>query len=146
MMPRSSRSHSTQVPADSMIASMPQVIVPPRRQAMIGMVPAGPRTAWVGRVGAQALVEHAAGAEGGLGLPGRGAALADERGLLVAGHAGDGRRARRARVAVPSDARRVDDRRAATASGIRERGEQGVAPAATVAVDQARSPRRWRRR
>jgi hypothetical protein len=48
-MARSSRSHSMQVPADSMMASSPQVIVPSRRQAMIGMVPAGPRAAWSGR-------------------------------------------------------------------------------------------------
>ena len=39
MMARSSRSHSTQVPADSMMASTPQVIRPRRRQAMMGMVP-----------------------------------------------------------------------------------------------------------
>ena len=51
MMARSSRSHSTQVPADSMMASTPQVTLPPRRQAMMGMVPAGPRAIWTGRPG-----------------------------------------------------------------------------------------------
>ena len=78
MMPRSSRSHSTQVPADSMMASMPQVVLPPRRQAMMGKVPAGPRPARSGGRVAHALVEHAAGAEGGLGLAAADAALADE--------------------------------------------------------------------
>ena len=51
MIRRSSRSHSMQVPAESMMASSPQVTRPFRRQAMIGMVPAGPRTSWGGRVG-----------------------------------------------------------------------------------------------
>ena len=42
MSPRSSRNHSTLVPADSMIASIPHVTVPPRRHATIGNVPASP--------------------------------------------------------------------------------------------------------
>ena len=67
-MPRSSRSHSTQVPAESITASTPQVAAPPTRKATIGKVPAAPpgvrRRA---RARAGALVEHAAGAEGRLG-------------------------------------------------------------------------------
>ena len=42
MMPRSSRSHSTLVPAESMTASTPQVVTPPRRQATIGKLPPSP--------------------------------------------------------------------------------------------------------
>ncbi len=49
MTARSSRSHSTQVPADSMTASTPQVTRPRRRQAMMGNVPAGPRAECGGR-------------------------------------------------------------------------------------------------
>ena len=92
MMPRSSRSHSTQVPADSMMASTPQVIRPPA-------LPGDDRE-WCrpgpGRpAGAAAGPTHwssmPAGAEGGLGQARPGAALPDERGLLVAGDAGDDR-------------------------------------------------------
>jgi len=43
MMPRSSRSHSMHVPADSMTASVPQVARPSTRKATIGNVPASPR-------------------------------------------------------------------------------------------------------
>ena len=49
MMPRSSRSHSTQVPADNMMASTPQVIRPWRCQAAMGNVPAPPRRGKSGR-------------------------------------------------------------------------------------------------
>ena len=58
MTPRSSRSHSTLVPADSMIASRPHVSVPPTRRHTIGNVPPGPRVSNAGRVGAQHEVEH----------------------------------------------------------------------------------------
>jgi hypothetical protein len=51
MIPRSSRSHSTFVPADSMIASMPHVAAPARRHATIGNVPPGPRASNGGRSG-----------------------------------------------------------------------------------------------
>ena len=70
MIPRSSRSHSTQVPADSMMASIPQVTAP---AAAPGDDRDGPGRSpdGLGRsVGSEALVEHAAGAEGGLGLTG----------------------------------------------------------------------------
>ena len=98
MRPRSSRSHSTFVPAESMTASTPHVVAPPRRQATIGKRAA--RAPRVERRAASAPtheVEHAAGAEGDLGQPGPHAALADERRLLVAGDAADRRRAGRAR-------------------------------------------------
>ena len=48
-MPRSSRSHSTQLPADIMIASIPQVSLPLRLHATIGKVPPGPRRGKPGR-------------------------------------------------------------------------------------------------
>ena len=50
MMPRSSRSHSTLVPADSMIASAPHVRWPPRLHATIGNVPCSLRRADAGGV------------------------------------------------------------------------------------------------
>ena len=79
MRPRSSRSHSTHVPAESMTASVPQVVLPPTRKATMGKVPAWPRAGRAGGcAGARALVEHAPGAEGGLGQAGQRAALADE--------------------------------------------------------------------
>ena len=100
---------------------------------------AGRATDGLGRpVGAQALVEHAPGAERGLGLPGGRAALPDERGLLVAGHAGDGRGAVE-RGGGAEDAGRVDDGgkdRLGDAQGL----EQRRAPAPSVAVDQAGHP------
>ena len=43
-MPRSSRSHSTHVPAESITASVPQVALPPTRKATMGKVPAPPRS------------------------------------------------------------------------------------------------------
>ena len=49
MMPRSSRSHSTHVPAESMTASTPQVWCPARCQATMGKVPAPPRRTKPGR-------------------------------------------------------------------------------------------------
>ena len=103
------------------------------------MVPAGPRAGWVGRCGAHALVEHAAGAEGGLRQAGAGASLADERGLLVAGHAGD-------RPAAGQDGR---PRRAARASrrwwggrasGMRRRRQHLGVPSRPVAVDKPGDP------
>src|SRR5207237_1209609 len=51
MRPRSSRSHSTALPADSITASMPHVTAPPRRHATIGNVPPPPRTSNAGRAG-----------------------------------------------------------------------------------------------
>ena len=42
MRPRSSRSHSTLVPAESITASTPQVVTPSRRQATIGKQPPSP--------------------------------------------------------------------------------------------------------
>ena len=66
-MPRSSRSHSTLVPAESMIASRPQVSTPSRRIVTIGNVPPPPRVSNVGPVGPTHEVEHAAGAERDLG-------------------------------------------------------------------------------
>ena len=109
MTPRSSRSHSIAVPAESITASVPQVARPPpgrrrwercrhRRPAT-----AGP-TARPG-----ALVEHAAGAEGRLGQAGQGAALTDQRGLLVPGHPADGGCA--GQRCVADRTRGVDDRR-----------------------------------
>ena len=44
MSPSPSRSQSTQLPAESMIASIPQVMWPSARHATIGKVPASPRT------------------------------------------------------------------------------------------------------
>ena len=49
MTPRSSRNHSTFVPADNMIASMPHVTLPSRRQATMGNVPAAPVVSNEGR-------------------------------------------------------------------------------------------------
>ena len=49
MMPRSSRSHSTHVPAESITASTPQVRRPARCHATMGKVPAVPRRAKAGR-------------------------------------------------------------------------------------------------
>ena len=123
-------------PAESMTASVPQVAAPPTRKATIGKVPAPPCPAR-GRAVARpdALVEHAAGAEGGLGQPGPGAALADERGLLVAGDAADGRCARAVRWPRPtapdeSTMRRQHGRRDA------EPLEQRVVPVDGRRVDQ----------
>ncbi len=48
MIPRSSRSHSIAVPADSITASVPQVACPPTRNATMGKVPAAPRPITVG--------------------------------------------------------------------------------------------------
>ena len=110
-MPRSSRSHSTAVPADSITASMPHVISPPRRQATIGKQPPPPRVSNVGRVGADAQVEHAAGAERDLGQarggrsPGRRATPAGRR------RSRRSAATRRARTRCADDAGRVDDRR-----------------------------------
>ena len=85
MSPRSSRSHSTLVPADSMIASTPQVTWPSRRHATIGNVPPSPRVSNARTLGADDEVEHPAGAEGDLrhaaaeGSPGRSATPAGRR-------------------------------------------------------------------
>ena len=51
MMPKSSRSHSTAVPAASMTASTPHVTAPACRQATTGNVPWSPRRAKSGRSG-----------------------------------------------------------------------------------------------
>ena len=48
MIPRSSRNHSTALPADSMTASVPQVAWPATRKATMGKVPASPRPATAG--------------------------------------------------------------------------------------------------
>ena len=109
MSPRSSRSHSTLLPADSMIASTPHVMAPPRDHAAIGNVPWWLRAAVAGGSVAVADVEHAAGAERDLGPAGPDAALADERALLVADEGGD-RRGAGQRRGVADDAGGVDER------------------------------------
>ena len=106
------------------------------------MVPAGPRAGLGRAVGADALVEHAPGAEGGLGLSGPGAALADERGLLVAGHAGDdrppgedlGRAHRRRRSRRWSGSSGSGMRRAASISGLHPEPSPWIRPV-TPALD-----------
>src|SRR6476646_8988800 len=65
MMPRSSRSHCTLVPADNMMASTPQVATPGDDGE--GAAPAASVEAR--SIGADDDVEHAAGAEGDLGWP-----------------------------------------------------------------------------
>ena len=90
---------------------MPQVACRPTRKATIGKVPASPAAGRRGRsAGAGALVEHAAGAEGGLGQAGQRAPLPDKGSLLVAGDAADWRRACQG-VGVADEARGVDDAR-----------------------------------
>ena len=78
-----------------MTASMPHVGRPATRKATMGKVPAPPRPA---RAGPRPDPVHwssmPAGAEGRLGQAGQGATLSDQRGLLVAGDAADGRCAR----------------------------------------------------
>ena len=119
------RSHSTLVPAVSMIASTPQVSAPPRDQATIGNVPCGPRAAAAGRSRAEAHVEHAAGAEGDLGLaraatqpwPISDACWSPTR-PAIGGAPGSA-------VASPTHAARVDERRAASAPGCAARRARG---------------------
>ena len=107
MRPRSSRSHSTLVPAASMMASRPHVVAPSTRRVTIGNVPDGPRSN--GAFGADDDVEHPAGAERDLGVAGPHAALAEQRRLLVAEHAGDRGRAGQG-PGLTDDTGRVDDR------------------------------------
>ena len=132
--PRSSRSHSTQVPAESMTASVPQVALPPTRKATMGKVPPVLRCAlpgpapWPVHWSSMPPVPKVA-----LARPGQRAALADERGLLVAGDAADRRGARAART--PRRRRRRSRRCAGSmAAGIRS------------CFEQRRGPTRWSRR
>ena len=73
-------------------------------------------------------VEHGAGAEGGLGQSGPGAALTDQRRLLVAGHAGDRGGAPGRALASPSHAGGIDDRWGGPTSGCRGARARAVAP------------------
>ena len=124
-----------------MMASTPQVIVPRAPPgddgdgARPGPGPPGPGgrrpTHWS---------SMPAGAEGGLGLPGPGAALADQRGLLVAGHAGDrpaARRGSRAGPTAPDESTMVGQQRLGDAQ--RGRGSRRLQPDA-VGVDEPGHP------
>ena len=133
-MLRSSRSHSMAVPAESMTASVPHVARPPTRNATIGKVPrlaSGDPGGAVTRSGA--LVEHAPGAEGRLGQARQGAALADQRGLLVPGDPADGGRSRQ-RARRPDRPRGVDDR-----------GQHGARDPQPLEQTTRPSPRCWGR-
>ena len=146
--PRSSRSHSTQVPADSIMASTPQVGRPARCQATIGKVPAGAAAA-AGRATRPPVHRSSMppGPEGRLGQPGPGAALADQRGLLVAGDAADGRGAREGRGLARR--RRTESTIVAAAwpAGMRRRSSTRSSQSQRCPVRRpARSPRRWWRR
>ena len=109
MMPRSSRSHSTQVPADSMMASTPQVIsaAPPPGDDRdgAGRAPGRLRGPLPARRTGRACPPVPKVA---LAWPGSGAALPDEGGLLVAGQPGDDRPARQD-LGRPHRPRGVDD-------------------------------------
>ena len=140
MRPRSSRSHSTHVPADSMMASTPHVFCRPVARRRWGRSP--PRLAALkpGRPVAHAQVEHAPGPEGGLGRPGRRAPLPDERRLLVPGDPADDRRARQMRPPRP---RRPTSPRspAARRVGIAQRRRApGVVPPRPVAAQEPGDP------
>ncbi len=89
---------------------------------------------------ADAEIEHAAGAEGDLRQPRSDAALTDERGLLVAGHAGD----RAARRAAPRRGRRRRRSRRPSGStdvGMRRASRIGVVPVGAVGAAQPRDRR-----
>ncbi len=94
------------------------------------------RTGWA--VGAEALVEHPAGAEGGLGLSWSGAALADERGLLVAGDTRDGRPAGE-HAGGPHRAGGVDDG-GQDRVGDAQCGKQLGAPSGSVPAEEPGHP------
>ena len=129
MMPRSSRSHSTLVPAESITASTPQVVVAvpaPRhdREAAAVALALEP-----GALLAEVEVEHAAGAEGDLGQPRPHAALADQARLLVADERRDRRRAVE-RGGLADDARACRPPSGRMRAGDAERVEDLVVPVA----------------
>ena len=134
MRPRSSRSHSTLVPADSMIASTPHVTSPACDQATIGNVPCSPRAGRGRAAGAAAHVEHAAGAERDLGparrrrSPGRRATPAGRR---------RGRRSA-ARRGAPTPRRRRRSNRRSWAARRRHASsvEDALVPVAPVEAEQ----------
>ena len=134
--PRSSRSHSTLVPADSMIASTPHVSAPPCDQATIGNVPCAPRRADAGASGPRQTSSIPPVPNVILARPGRDAALADERRLLVADEGGDRRRAGQRRRRA-DHAARVDDASAACAAGMPSGVERAVVPCRGVGGEQA---------
>ncbi len=91
MIPRSSRSHSTLVPADSITASTPQVGHPLASPGDDREAPARTLPFEGGSLLAEVEVEHATGAEGDLGQARTNAALADQARLLVTHQGRDGR-------------------------------------------------------
>ena len=132
--PRSSRSHSTFVPADSMIASTPHVSDPPRDQATIGYVPCSLALRRRRRFRPAADVEHPTGAERDLGhaparrSPGRRATPAGRRrGRRSAGCRGGRSPRRRRRTSRPAAAADRPARRAGRARARSTRARRGRA-------------------
>ena len=115
------------VPAASMIASAPHVSAPaagPRHDRERAAAGLGLRTA--GRRSPRHDVEHAAGAEGDLGLAGPHAGLPDQRALLVADERGD-RRPAGQRGGLADRARSCRRASAASPRGSAARRARGVA-------------------
>ncbi len=110
MMPRSSRSHSTHMPAESMTASTPQVL---STRALPRHDREGARPRRAGRTRAVGRPTHRSSMppvpKVALASPGRVHPWPDERRLLVAGDPADDRARRPARVGLSHGARGVDD-------------------------------------
>ncbi len=138
MMPRSSRSHSTLVPAARMIPSQPHVSSPSRRQATIGNDPPSARRSDGGRVGPRQTSSMPPVPNVTFVMPGRTQPWPGQRALLVADQGGDraaparrrprpgpwprrpGRRCRRAPAGRPPGcaASRAPCRTSRSASGV----------------------------
>ena len=136
MRPRSSRSHSTLVPAESMIASTPHVTAPlaapgdDRERAVRAACRERGPVAARGTTSSMPPVPKVI-----LACPGAHAALPDERRLLVAGDAGDRRRTRQGRGLA--DARRSSRRRSGSmAAGMRSASSTSADPVRAVGAQQ----------
>ena len=129
------RSHSTLVPADSMIASTPQVTSPPRRpgddreRAVAGAARRSPDGRSPVHTSSMPPVPNVIFARPGARSPGRSATPAGRR------RAGDQRRAGQ-RGGLADGADGVDDARAASPAGCASGRSTCVVPAAGVGVEQ----------